>query len=165
RKPPEYHGADEDTIWESLEGQIGGVDEIRRQGENSSEEEDEMDDLPDWLVQDIYHGLTPKSMAVSWKHLFKTTKGIATYIVGRFVEAVEEIGRTEIWNKRCKVTVEWEKSHGITATSKHAKERNCVEGHRRNGNDFMRPTLRQRQALDVMERLGGCKFIMTMDCG
>jgi len=188
RKPPSYHGADDDTIWESLEDQIDGVAEIRRQGENNSEEEEEVDDLPDWSVQDIYHGLTPKSMADSWRHVFKTTKGIATYMAGRFVSAIEEIGRTEIWNRRCKVTVEWEKSHGITAMSKRARGRNCVEEHRRSSNDFMRPTLRQRHALnvkeifkvadervkdsylgrtklDVMERLGGCKFIMTMDCG
>ena len=56
-----YHGADDDTIWDSLEAQIDGVTEIQRQRENNSEEEGELDDLPDWSVQDIYHGLTPKS--------------------------------------------------------------------------------------------------------
>ncbi|KAF8901795.1 hypothetical protein BGZ58_006752, partial [Dissophora ornata] len=80
-------------------------------------------------------------------HLFKTTKGIATYMVGCFVEAVEKIGRTEIWNKHRRTG----KSYGITAMGKRAEERNCIGEHRRNSNDFKRPILRQRQALNVKE--------------
>ncbi|ORZ14877.1 hypothetical protein BCR41DRAFT_396607 [Lobosporangium transversale] len=100
--------------------------------------------------------------------------------------AIEEFGRTEIWNKRCKVTVEWEKTRGITATSKRARGGNCVGEHRRSSNDFLVPSLRQRQKLnvkeiykiadnrvrdsylgktklDVMEWLGGMKFLMATD--
>ena len=139
-------------------------------------------------MQDIYHGLTPVMPAASWKRRFRTTKSIASCMVGRFVKAIEDIGRKEIWNRRCKVTVDWEKAHGITAMSKRAGGRTCVGRHRRSSSDFMGPTLRQRRALDVkeicrvadervkdsylgrtqlnvMEQLGALKFLMTMDCG
>jgi hypothetical protein len=72
-------------------------------------------------------------------------------MAGRFVGAIETIGRTEIWNQRCKATVDWEKAHGITAVSKRAKGRTCVGGRRRSSSDFMIPTLRPRRALNVKE--------------
>ncbi|KAF9896721.1 hypothetical protein BX616_006877 [Lobosporangium transversale] len=187
-KEPTFTAAEEDYIWGTLEMHIDGVREVRRHGDRNGDDEEEREHTPDWSVQDIYHGLTPKSIAQSWKVGFKTTTRIATYMAGRFVKAIEEFGRTEIWNKRCKVTVEWEKARGITAMSKRARGRNCVGEHRRSSNDFLVPSLRQRQKLnvretykilddrvrdsyvgktklDVMERLGGMKFLMTMDSG
>ncbi|KAG0358383.1 hypothetical protein BGZ54_010445 [Gamsiella multidivaricata] len=116
-------------------------------------------------------------------------KRIETYMISRFVKAIEETGRTEIWNRRRKVTVDWEREHGITAVSERARGRNCVGEHRRSSNDFMGSTLRQRQVpdvkeindaadervqghylgqlrLDVMERLGGCQSLkMSEDRG
>ena len=103
------------------------------------------------MVQDIYHGLTPKTIAQSWKQMFGMTKSIASCVAGRFVKDIEEIGRTEIWNKRRQATVEWEKAHGITAMSKRARGRNCVGEHRRSNNDFMASTQRPRRALNVTE--------------
>ena len=37
--PPTYHGVDDDTIYNSLEAQIGGVAEIRKQEERNFQEE------------------------------------------------------------------------------------------------------------------------------
>ena len=192
RRGPTFKEAPVDNIWDSLEIMIGGVSAIRSAREFSdADDEDESEGAEDgylWTVQDLYQGLTPMSMATKWARLFKTTKTISRYMAGRFVKAVEEFGRTEIWNKRCKVTVDWERELGITAVSKRAGRRNCVGDHRRSGSDFMGPTLRQGPALDVteirtdadkrvlqsytkqaelnvMERLGGCKFLMTPDRG
>jgi hypothetical protein len=190
RNAPKFSSMEEDYIWNSLALEVSGVKEIQRNGgeDPEVEEDEEMEEIPVWSVQDIYHGLTPKSIGKTWKSVFETTQSIASYMAGRFVSAIEEAGRTEIWNKRCKVTVDWEKAHGISAMSKRAGRRNCAEGHRRSSIDFMGPTLRPRRALnvkeshrvaddrvrdsylgrvqlDVMERLGGMKFLMTMDCG
>jgi len=64
-------------------------------------------------------------------------------------------GRTVRWcgrlEQKVKVTVEWEKSHGITAMSKRTERRNCFEEQRLDSNDLMGPVLRQRRALDVKE--------------
>jgi hypothetical protein len=190
RNAPKFSSMEEDYIWNSLALEVSGVKEIQRNGgeDPEVEEDEDMEEIPVWSVQDIYHGLTPKSIGKTWKSVFETTQSIASYMAGRFVSAIEEAGRTEIWNKRCKVTVDWEKAHGISAMSKRAGRRNCAEGHRRSSIDFMGPTLRPRRALnvkeshrvaddrvrdsylgrvqlDVMERLGGMKFLMTMDCG
>lgn len=48
------------------------------------------------------------------------TSNIAALLIRQFVGATEEFGRTEIWSVRCKVTVEWEKTQGITAREKKA---------------------------------------------
>ena len=87
--------------------------------------EEEPEKQWNWKAQDLYQGLTPKSFTEEWKTIFKTTSTIARYMVGRFVNAIEEFGRTEIWNKRCKVTVEWERDNGITSMSKRVRGRNC----------------------------------------
>ncbi|KAG0340883.1 hypothetical protein BG005_003116, partial [Podila minutissima] len=57
--------------------------------EDEEDEEDEEDDPRDRSVQDIYHGLMPKSITKSWKRVFGTTQGIASYMAGRFVSAIE----------------------------------------------------------------------------
>ncbi|KAI9233875.1 MAG: hypothetical protein BYD32DRAFT_439710 [Podila humilis] len=63
-----------------------------------------------WKVMDLYLGLVPRELGSIWKHMFRTSETIATYMAGKFVKALEEFGRTEIWGARCKTTVEWEKS-------------------------------------------------------
>ena len=151
--------------------------------------EDRVSDNPaKRTVQDLYQGLTPKAFTAEWKSIFKTSTSIARYMVGRFVKAIEELGRTKIWNKRCKVTVDWERENGITSMSKRVGERNCDGRHRRSRRNFIVSTLIHGQAIevkdtrteaderlvksylrhldpDVMERLDSCKFLMTVDCG
>ncbi|KAF9375551.1 hypothetical protein CPC16_000666, partial [Podila verticillata] len=97
-------------VWDSMEGWIFGVKEL----ENPEEKED-VEDLNVWKVMDLYLGLVPRELGSIWKHMFRTSETIATYMAGKFVKALEEFGRTEIWGARCKTTVEWEKSMGITA--------------------------------------------------
>jgi hypothetical protein len=181
RKPPTFRKASEDDIWEALQLMVKGVRDIRRTEVDPEVVGEDIERL-EWSVQDLYHGLTPKCMTRSWKRIFHTTERIAAHMVSSFVQNIEEFGRTEIWNKRCKVTVDWEREHGITAVSKRARGRNCVGEHRRSNSNFMGSTLRQRSALDakeisdraddrvrrhyegrlrldVMERLGGCSFL------
>ncbi|KAI7822223.1 hypothetical protein BC939DRAFT_503999 [Gamsiella multidivaricata] len=116
------------------------------------------------------------------------SKSVARYMVARFVRAIEELGRTGIWNRRCKVTVDWERERGITSVSKRARGRTCGGGHNRSRSNFMGSAHSQRPARDMdeiraeadrrlvqglcqqleltlMERLGGCKFLMTVDTG
>ncbi|KAF9579487.1 hypothetical protein BGW38_004235 [Lunasporangiospora selenospora] len=101
----------------------------------------------------------------------------AKYMAARFIESIEEFGRTQIWDPRCKATVEWERSRGITAVSKRAGRRNGAERHQRSRGDFsdlnnplrLKPDLKEayevadetvlsyamgKTKLNVMERLG-----------
>jgi len=186
---PQFTPAPEATIWRMLQTKFQGVTAIRKADRAYAEQV--MDGLGDdatWSVQDLYHGLTPKDFVQECKRTFKTSMSIARYVAGRFVKAIEKVGRSMIWNRRCKCTVEWEREHGITSVSKRARGRNCVGQHRRSRNDFMGSTLRQRTAEEVkeiktdadrrveqsyfqqveltaMERLGSCKFLMTTDRG
>ena len=57
-------------------------------------------------------------------------------MAGRFARALEDFGRYVIWNRRCEITVEWERSMGITTMSKRAKGRTGVEDHLRSGGDL-----------------------------
>lgn len=109
-------------------------------------------------------------------------------MAGRFIKAIENIGRVQLWNVRCKITVEWEKENGITSMSKRAKGRNCVGEHNSSRSGFIDLSLRQRSAaevtvtrkeaderllksylktlhLNVMERLDSCKFMMMVESG
>jgi hypothetical protein len=82
---------------------------------------------------------------------FGTTKEIATYMVDKFVTEIEEYGRVGIWNERCEITVEWEKSVGITTVSKRAQGSTRVEGHESSSRVFTDSFQRQRSTLDVKE--------------
>lgn len=71
-----------------------------------------------WSVNDIYHGLVPGFLTEEWARLMGTTTAIARYMAGRMVQRIEKFGREEIWGERCKLTVEWERTQGITLRMK-----------------------------------------------
>ena len=166
-----------------LGGWIFGVKELL-----DPEQTEELEDLEVWKVMDLYLGLVPRKLGEIWKPLFRTSKTIACYMAGKFVKALEEFGRTELWGARCTTTVEWEKSVGITAVSKRARGRTGVGEHLGSSSDFSdlasRPrsgtdtlelmlhadtrVLKQYQGhlrLDVMERMGGFKSLLTDEVG
>src|SRR5690554_2732379 len=89
-----------------------------------------------WTVQKLYQGLVPVTLTTVWARLFGTSKATARYIAGRFTRALEDFGCDVIWNRRYEITVEWERSLGITTMSKCAKGRTGVEDHLRSGGDL-----------------------------
>ncbi|KAI9233593.1 MAG: hypothetical protein BYD32DRAFT_465206 [Podila humilis] len=172
-----------EDIGDSLGGWIFGVKELL-----DPEETEELEDLEVWKVMDLYLGLVPRKLGEIWKPLFRTSKTIACYMAGKFVKALEEFGRTELWGAQCTTTVEWEKSVGITAVSKRARGRTGVGEHLGSNSDFSdlasRPRsstdtlelmlhadtrmLKQYQGrlrLDVMERMGGFKNLLADEVG
>jgi hypothetical protein len=184
RTVPPFTEANVDDMWKAMETAVTGVTAIRNESMVlDTDFETEEDVMAGWTVQDLYHGLTPKALTQTWKTLCKTSTKIATHMAGRFVEQIEEIGKTEIWKKRCKITIEWEKEQGITSRSKRSRNRD--EGNRRpDGHAFMGPNQRHQRALDandigrdadnrvlqsyqgtkwldLMERIGGVKFTMA----
>ena len=182
-KEPVFTRRKSDKVWDSLSGWIFGVKELA-----DPEEMEDMEDLNVWKVMDLYIGLVPRKLGTIWKKTFGTNKTIATYMAGKFVKAIEEFGRTELWGARCKTTVEWEKSVGITAVSKRARGRTGVGEHLGSGSDFSDLTSRPRSGtdtleimlhadtrvlqqyqgilrLDVMERMGGFKSLLTDEVG
>ena len=108
-----------------------------------------------------------------------------------FIKHIEDYGRTGLWNPRCKKTVDWEKTVGITAVSKRARpERPGTRVEERGGsssdyNSFDRNAANATRAktilktadnrvleaylgkvtLNVMERTGGVKYILEKDLG
>ncbi|KAF9271820.1 hypothetical protein BGZ74_005619, partial [Mortierella antarctica] len=114
-------------------------------------EVEEADDLDTWKAMDLYLSLVPKALIKKWKELFYTSCAIATYMAGKFVAALEEFGRTELWGARCMATVEWEKSVGITAVSKRARGRTGVGDHLSSGSDFSDLNSRPRSASNNLE--------------
>jgi ribonuclease HI len=185
RKEPSFVAAGIDRIWSTLETMFSGVSMIRNAGFEGYQEQAIAD--ADWTVQDLYHGLVPKALTTTWKEVFNTSTAIAAYMAGRFVEQIEEIGRTEIWNKRCDATIEWERDLGITTWDKRRRNHNAAE-YRPANQRFMGPLPRHNQAqdelgigtdadfrvlhsylgeihLDLMERLGGVKFSMASTAG
>ncbi|KAG0060708.1 hypothetical protein BGZ92_006656, partial [Podila epicladia] len=178
-KEPKFTKRKVEDVWDSLGEWIFGVKELL-----DPEEMEDVEDLNIWKVMDLYLGLVPRELGSTWKHMFGTSKNIATYMATKFVKALEEFGRTELWGARCKTTVEWEKSVGITAVRKHAWGRTEVGEHLGSSSDFSdlasRPRsgtdtmelmlyadnrmLKQYQGLlrlDVMERMGGFKSLLT----
>ncbi|KAG0021238.1 hypothetical protein BGZ80_002806 [Entomortierella chlamydospora] len=86
------------------------------------------------------------------KEHIKTSTSITRYMVGRFVGAIDELGRTEIWNRRCELTVEWERENDIFPMRKRAKGHTCVGGLRRSRSDFIaRSSHRPRLATDARD--------------
>ncbi|KAF9309448.1 hypothetical protein BG003_009766, partial [Podila horticola] len=145
-KKPRFTARKEEDIWGSLGGWIFGVKELL-----DPEEKEDMEDLNVWKVMDLYMGLVPRKLGSIWKPMFGTNKTIANYMASKFVKALEEFGRTELWGARCKTTVEWEKSVGITAVSKRAQGRTGVGGHLGSGSDFSDLTSRPRTGTNTLE--------------
>jgi hypothetical protein len=100
-KEPKFTERKTEEVWESLGGWIYGVKELL-----DPEEMEDLEDLNTWKVMDLYLGLVPRQLGETWKVMFGTSKTIATYMAGKFVKALEEFGRTELWGARCKTTVE-----------------------------------------------------------
>jgi len=46
-----------------------------------------------WTATDLYRGIAPLGLSAAIKTAFGTTKEIATYMVDKFVEEIEEHGR------------------------------------------------------------------------
>ncbi|KAF9303331.1 hypothetical protein BGZ74_003974 [Mortierella antarctica] len=107
---------DGETDWSDEEEGRNTDREVEMEGNEA--EEEEVEEVRAWSIQDIYHGLVPQDLVKGWKQIFGASTWIAQYMVDRFVSAIEEYGRTEIWNNRCNATITWEKSIGITARSK-----------------------------------------------
>ncbi|KAG0090892.1 hypothetical protein BGZ92_001932 [Podila epicladia] len=112
---------------------------------------EDVEDLNVWKVMDLYLGLVPRELGLIWKHMFGTSKTIANHMAAKFVKALEEFGRTELWGARCKTTVEWEKSVGITAVSKRAWGRTGVGEHLGSSSDFSDLTSRPQSGTDTLE--------------
>jgi hypothetical protein len=150
KSPPEFKSADEEEIWDSIEW-IGGVRKRRDGADDASDDESGEEDAKVWTVQDLYHGLTPMNLVTIWKGIFSTTRAIATYVVAKFVARIEEFGRSEIWGSRCSLTVDWERSNGITSVSKRARGRTGVEEHLRSAGDFSDLNHRHMAVLSELE--------------
>ncbi|KAF9342135.1 hypothetical protein BGX26_008261, partial [Mortierella sp. AD094] len=151
RRSPTFKDAQPEQIWETLEILASDVSAIRNESMDLvSDSGIEIDVMTDWKVQDLYHGLTPRTLASKWKRLYATSSKIAAYMAGRFVDMIEGIGKTEIWNKRCEVTIEWERGQRITSKKKRDRTRN-EDGQRRNDSVFMGHAQRHRRALDCVE--------------
>ncbi|KAF9973060.1 hypothetical protein BGZ75_001281 [Mortierella antarctica] len=72
-----------------------------------------------WTVYSICRGLVPEALAAAWQGEFRnTTTAIAQSVVRKFCRFVESEAREKLWIPRCKGTIEWETSRGITARKK-----------------------------------------------
>ena len=180
-----------EELWGSIEW-IHGVKTCQGEEEDilleldDEEEGGEESNESGWTVIDLYRGLVPRRLVEGWQKLFSTTRLIATLAATKFVSQIEEIGRTEVWGKRCEDTIAWEKTVGITARDKRPLERRGVrpEERRRTG-DFSdlrqhrRPTVARedinseadrrvllhyqgKRKLDVMEGLRGLQTQLLM---
>jgi ribonuclease HI len=173
---PKFTKIKVDIIWNFLTAKVDGLVQLFE--DICDEDTVPLEDtgVRDWSIKDLYHGLTPKSWVAEWKTMFMTSTTTAKYMVGRFVKAIEEFGRNELWNKRCKFTVDWEKENGITSADKKAKAgsggRKSFSSHPPRGPEnsesadqrILQSYLREVD-LNVMERLDSCKFLMTVDTG
>ncbi|KAF9181904.1 hypothetical protein BGZ51_003857 [Haplosporangium sp. Z 767] len=174
-------------------GWIGGVWERTHYGDDDMgyDEDSENDIAADtdkletdenWTVQKLYQGLVTVTLTTVWVTLFGTSRVTARYMAGCFTRALEDFGCDVIWNRRCEITAEWERSMGITTMSKRAKGRTGVEGHLRSGGDLFDLNLglglvangiwigtqanarvmnhfEEKEELDVMESTGEFKFL------
>ena len=70
-------------------------------------------------------------------------------MVDKFVIEIEEHGRVGIWNERCEITVEWEKSVGIITVRKRAQSSTHVGRHDGSGSYSGGLFQRQRSTLDM----------------
>ncbi|KAF9308396.1 hypothetical protein BG003_011165, partial [Podila horticola] len=182
-KEPTFMELEADEVWDSLGGWIFGAKELREPGV-----EEDVEDLNIWKVMDLYLNLVPRELGSRWKHIFRTSKNVATYMAGKFVKSIEEFGGTELWGARCKTTVEREKCVGITTVSKRAWGYTGVGEHLGSSSDFYDLAFQQRSGtdtlelilnaddrvlkqyqgflrLDVMERMGGFKSLLTYMVG
>jgi hypothetical protein len=102
------------------------------------EGEDKHDRSPDlaWCISDLYRGITPKILIDKWGSQLGTLKSIARTVIHKFVGYLESEATERIWKPRCKITVEYEKSIGITAREKKSKYKG-PRGPWHNGNGYI----------------------------
>ena len=209
RKEPTFVECERDALWWTLRD-IRGVEKMidledddwmevmdRRNRENAVEEADEeIGDITEvnveqengqgqvqsrvWNTVDLYHGLVPKFLAEEWATLLKTSKSTATFLVSRFVERVEDFGKIDLWKERCRETVEWERTQGITKAKKRGgvlkggipqgfeqmgprRERGLNNETRQTADLRFLQHLQGRTVLNAMERGRRIEFILTRD--
>lgn len=186
---PKFSEANDNKLWTVLKGRVSDLQEILRINDKVIENPLGTDNSQlTWTVKELYQGLVPKVFTSDWKTTFNTTTSIARYIAGKFVRTIEESGRTDIWNERCKATIEWERENGITTRSKRSAERerqrNINETTQGQFGSFSSQQPAQQWTdvtaevnerllqsyfretdLNVMERLDSCKFFITEDSG
>ncbi|CAO3569184.1 unnamed protein product [Mortierella alpina] len=76
-----------------------------------------------WTVYSIYRGLVPEALVAAWQGLFRnSTTAIARSVVRKFCRFIEDEARKTLWTPRCKSTIEWETSRGITSRKKGARQ-------------------------------------------
>ncbi len=199
REEPRFWVVSVEDFWAMLEKAFRGAKNIRAQNlleDDLAKEEEEGEDLGalnwrKWTVVDAYHGLAPSRLTDKFKTLFGTSQAIASIMTDRFITLIEEYGRQGIWKPRCKKTVEWEKSVGITAVSKRArpeKPGTRAEGRGRSSSDYnsfdqnrfavtrvkeifktadkrVLSTYLGTETLSVMERPGGVKYFLEKELG
>ncbi|KAF9185646.1 hypothetical protein BGZ51_000365, partial [Haplosporangium sp. Z 767] len=95
-----YHGDDDDM----------GYDEDNESDIAADADKIETDE--NWTVQKLYQGLVPVTLTTLWATLFGSSRASARYMAGRFTRALEDFERDVIWNRRCEITVGWERSMG-----------------------------------------------------
>ncbi|KAF9378428.1 hypothetical protein CPC16_011293, partial [Podila verticillata] len=78
-KEPKFMKRKAEDVWDSLSGWIYGVKELL-----DPEEMEDAEDLNVWKVMDLYLGLVPRELGSIWKHMFGTSKTIASYMATKF---------------------------------------------------------------------------------
>ena len=114
---PPFKPALDRIVWGEIEKVIEGTETVRSDRRHARMPAEENEGKI-WTATDLYRGIAPLGLSAAIKTAFETTKGIATHMADKFVEEIEEHGRVGIWKERCAITVEWEKSVGITTVSK-----------------------------------------------
>ena len=200
KEQPTFSAASAESVWTVLEDQFRGVRNIRVRNlleDDLMREEEQVVDFGDiqverqWTVIEAYHGLAPLYLKDKFKRLFGTTTAIAKIMADKFMKNIEDYGRTGLWNPRCKKTVDWEKTVGITAVSKRARPERPgtrVGEHGGSSSDYnsfdqnaanatrvktilktadkrVLQACQGKVELNIMERTGGVKYILEKDLG
>ena len=197
KKEPTFSNETMDNFWTMLMDFFKGARNIRAQ--NLLDDDMEREEVADhgslawrqWTVIDAYHGVAPLSLKDKINTLFCTTQEIASIMADRFIKGIEDYGRTGIWNPRCKKTVDWEKSIGVTGVSKRTRPKEPgtrAGGHGGSNSNFgnfnrdrfdvtrMKRLYRAadkdvldayqgKRVLNAMERTGGVKYFLEKDLG
>ncbi|GJJ69097.1 hypothetical protein EMPS_01443 [Entomortierella parvispora] len=197
KKEPTFSNETMDSFWTMLMDYFRGARNIKEQ--NLLDDDMEREEVVDlgslgwrpWTVIDAYHGLAPLFLKDKFQTLFYTTQEIASIMADRFIKGIEDYGRTGIWNPRCKKTVDWEKSIGVTGVSKRTRPEEPgtrAGGHGGSNSNFgnfnrdrfdvtrmkrlhkaadkdVLDEYQGKGVLNVMERTGGVKYFLEKDLG
>ncbi|KAG0073625.1 hypothetical protein BGZ93_004724, partial [Podila epicladia] len=78
-KEPKFTKKKAEDVWDSLSDWIFGVKELL-----DPEETEDVEGINVWKVMDPYLDLVPRELGSILKHLFGTSKTIATYMAANF---------------------------------------------------------------------------------